>query len=369
MQVPRTLLFASTLFFASWSHAQGSPITLEGPRVGVLFSSFGDIDDPSEAQDYVIKTLTNPSVIPLPELLRFKIAHLAWTIRGPQILEKYKAIGGRTNYRAVSQKQADLVASKLREYGYDARGYTGFTFTFPFIHEALKKAQDDGVTQLVVVNQGAQYANVTTQLEFREVRAYLEKHPEWPVQITGIRQFSEDYRFRDLMAQSIQKRIKQDFAQVRPENLCIFLPMHGNLIQAIDAGDPSYDEMLRVAQDLQARFSNNTVSYGFLNQDDMPFFTWTKPKDADALRELVQKGCQNILINGRITFTIDSVESLYDQAIVEKNLVQQFAAEFRVTQPKVTVEKMFNLEWEFINFQAQIISEALQGRGDLERIR
>ena len=369
MRVHQTLLLASILFFSTWGHAQGSPVTLEGPRVGVLFSSFGDIDDPSEAQDYVIKTLTNPAVIPLPQLLRFKLAHIAWAIRGPQIIEKYRAIGGKTNYRAVSQKQADLVASKLRDYGYDAQGYTGFTFTFPFIHEALKKAQNDGVTQLIVLNQGAQYANITTQLEFGDVRAYLEKHPEWRVQVTGIRQFSEDYRFRDLMAQSIHKRIAQDFAQVRPENLCIFLPMHGNLTQVINAGDPSYGEMLRVVQDIQARFPNNSVSYGFLNQDDMPLLTWTKPKDADALRELVRKGCKNILINGRITFTIDSVESLHDQAIVEKNLIKQYAAEFGVAQPKVTFEKMFNLEWEFIHFQAQIISEALQGRGDLEGLR
>ena len=45
-------------------------------NIGLLFSSYGDIDDPSEAKDYVINTLTGPDLIPLPSLLRLKIAYL-----------------------------------------------------------------------------------------------------------------------------------------------------------------------------------------------------------------------------------------------------------------------------------------------------
>lgn len=345
-----------------------SASVMEGIRVGILLSSFGDIDDPSEAQDYVIRTLSHPSVIPLPEFMRVKIAYAGWTIRGESILEKYRAIGGKTNYRSVSQQQADLIAAKLRSEGIDARGYVGFTFTYPYIHEALKKAQDEGVDHLIVVNQGAQFANVTTGLEFEEVRKYVAAHPEWRVKTTGIRQFSDDPRFQDLVAKSIERRIKQDFAQVPANDLCIFLPMHGNIESVIDAGDPSFGQMLRVVQAMQGRFSRYHVSYGFLNNDDIPILRWTQPKDSDAIKSLMTSGCRHVLINGRISFTVDSIESLYDQGIAEKNLVYNSASELGFTPTKVTVEKMFNVEGDFIAFQAALVKEALAGRGDLETL-
>jgi ferrochelatase len=340
----------------------------EGIRVGILLSSFGDIDDPAEAQDYVIRTLSHPSVIPLPAFMRVKIAYASWMIRGASVLEKYRAIGGKTNYRSVSQQQADLISAKLRSEGIDARGYVGFTFTYPFIHEALKKAQDEGVDHLIVVNQGAQFANVTTGLEFDEVRKYLAAHPEWRVKTTGIRQFSDDPRFQDLVAKSIEKRIKQEFNYVLSNDLCIFLPMHGNIESVIDAGDPSFGQMLRVVQAMQGRFSRYHVSYGFLNSDDIPLLRWTQPKDSDAIRALMATGCRHVLINGRISFTVDSIESLYDQGIAEKNLVYKSASELGFTPAKVTVEKMFNVEGDFISFQATIVKEALAGRGDLETL-
>ena len=335
-------------------------------KIGLLFSSYGDIDDPSEAKDYVIRTLTDPDLIPLPSFLREKIANVGWSLREGEILAKYRAIGGRTNYRTVSQKQADAIAAKLRQAGYDVRGYTGFLFTYPFIGEALDRARRDGVHKVIVINQGAQNSTVTTGLEFRNVRQYLQEHPDWDVKVTGIRSFANDRRFFDLLAQSIQRRLNRSFSSIPARDICIFLPMHGNLMHWIENGDPSYQQMLDAVQEIRTRFPSYRVFYGFLNNDDIPIFPWTQPKDSYALRDMVAQGCSQILINGRISFTIDSIESLYDQAIVESQLTRDYAREFGYVAPKVTVEPMFNLEPEFIDFQAQLIKEAILGHGDLE---
>lgn len=363
------LMLMTMIIFAERTSADPASLDTENARVGVLFSSYGDIDDPREARDFVFKTLTDPDVLPLPALLRTKIAIWGWALRQDQILASYRAIGGRTNYRAVSQKAADLVAQLLRRAGLDAVGYVGFTFTFPFMQEALEKARRDGVTHLIVLNQGAQYSRVTTGIEFRDIKKYLNEHPSWQVRVLGIKQFSNDRRFADLIAESIHRRINRSFADVSPEELCIFLPLHGNLMQWIEAGDPSYQQMLGVVRAMKNRFPNHIVSYGFLNHDEMPFFPWTQPKDSTALHALVERGCRNILINGRITFTVDSIESLHDQAILERNAIQKASQTLGLVPPRITVESMFNLEPDFISFQSQIVKEALRGQGDLEVLR
>lgn len=338
----------------------------DGYRVGVLLSSFGDIDAPEEARDFVIKTLMDPDVTPLPFLLRLKVANLGWILREAQIRNSYESIGWRTNYRQVSRAQADIIAEKLRAEGYDARGYIGFNFTFPFINDTLDEVRRDGITHLIVVNQGAQYSRVTTGLIFRDIRQYLAKHQDWQVRAIGIRRFDENSGFLNLLVKSIESRIKKSFSGIPPENLCIFLPIHGNLSAWTEAGDPYIHQALDSATKIKSYFSRSIVAYGFLNHEEIPLLTWSQPNDSLVLRQLVEQGCPNILINGRISFTVDSIESLHDQGVAEPRFVRAVSQELGRTPPHMTVESMFNLEEDFLNFQATLVKEALQGHGDLE---
>ncbi len=337
-------------------------------KVGVFFGSYGDVDDPSEVEAFVKKTISDPDVVPLPRGVGGTIAALGWPFIAKGLYEEYKAIGNKTNMRASAQAQAEAVAAKLREAGTDAKAYTGFTMTFPFVEETLAKAQADGVDKLVVFYQGAQYSHVTAYIVFREVKKYLAKHPEWDVKVTGVRSFSGDARFVDLVTESIEQRMNTTYAGIPRKDICVFLPMHGNVMTWINRGDPSYDQMVTAVDKIKERFPESFMNYGFQNHDEIPLTKWTQPKDDDALIELAKQPCENVIINGRISFTVDSLETLYDHAIGEKEFLQQEIQKLGKTK-NIVAEKMFNSEPGFVELMKDLTLEALLGQGDLETLK
>jgi ferrochelatase len=363
MKIVHNLLLPAFLLLMSY-HPTLSATENTADKVGVFFGSYGDIDKEEEIRGLVTRTIRDKDMIPAPWLVRQFIAWQRWLTSNKEIKEEYHAIGGASHMRETSQRQADLVARKLEEKGLNAKGYTGFAFTFPFVAEGLAKAQRDGVNRLIVFYQGAQHSRVTSFIVFRDVQKYLKKHPEWKVKVTAVKSFSGDPRFIDLLTASIKERINSDFAEEPADNVCLFLPMHGNIMKWIEQGDPSYDQMMAVVEKLRQKFPENRVYYGFQNHDSYPTLKWTQPSVEIATKEVGRDRCENVIINGRISFTVDSLETLYDHAIGEKSDIEEAAREAGI-EKRVVAEKMFNDEPQFTSYLAELGWEALQGKGDI----
>lgn len=331
-------------------------------RIGVLFSSYGDVDSPEEVPNYIKAAISDPDVAPIPGFLKGIVGELAARFGSKDAADEYRVIGG-SKYRATSRAQADLVAAELRKSGVEVKTYTGFVFTYPYIHEAMAKIQADGITDLVVFNQGAQYSKVTQGINIREVRTYLRKHSEYQPNVTAVRSFSEDPRFRDLLADSIRVGLSENFASVEPKDVCIFLPAHGLPQYLPDNGDPAFGQMLRAYEDMKSRFHEHLVVTGFQNHSELGA-KWTLPDSEEQAHFLAASAdCPNVLINGRISFTVDNIETLYDEGVSQRGTILEARPE-----TNVVVQKSFDLEPSFVQYIATITTEALEGKGDIQKI-
>lgn len=343
---------------------------LASDKIGVLFGSYGDIDDVNtELRPFIRATLTDPDVLPLPPWARATIADAGWYMEKKGIQEEYAAIGGRSNMRATSKAQAEAVAAELGHRGYDATAYTGFTMTFPFVDEALTKAQADGVGKLYVFYQGAQYSKVTGQIVFRHVKEYLARHPEWNVNVIAIKSFTDDPRFLDLITKRIDHQLKTSFADYANDDVCLFFPMHGNVERLSREGDPYVPQIERVIDGLRARYPSSPIFVGFQNHDEIPFLKWTQPTTDTALANVADHACRAVLINGLISFTVDSLETLFDHAIDEPRVLLQETNKNGRSPKPVVVEKMFNDDRDFVDFMASLVEDAQKGQGDLAILR
>jgi ferrochelatase len=331
-------------------------------RIGVLLSSYGDVDSPEEVKDYLKSAIRDPDVSPIPGFLKGVAAELAWAFGGKDAADEYRVIGG-SNYRATSRAQADRVADELRQLGVEVKTYTGFVFTYPFIKDTMRAIQADGITDLLVFNQGAQYSKVTQGINIREVRTYLKKHREYRPNVTAVRSFSDDPRFRDLLADSIQTGLTENFPKTNPSDVCIYLPAHGLPQYLPDNNDPAYGQMLRAYDDMKARFQGHLVVTGFQNHSELGS-KWTMPdSDEQAHFLAASANCQNVLINGRISFTVDNIETLFDEGVSQRQTILEARP-----NTNVVVQKSFNTESSFTKLLADLTVEALAGKGDLEKI-
>lgn len=356
------------IFLCSWFLASHGAMASE--KIGVLFGSYGDIDDVgTELRPFIRTTLTDPDVLPLPAWARATIADAGWYIEKNGIEAEYAAIGGRSNMRARSKVQAEAVATVLQHRGYDATAYTGFTMTFPFVAEALTKAQADGVNKLFVFYQGAQYSKVTGQIVFRHVKEYLARHPEWNVSVIAIKSFTDDPRFLDLIVTRIDRQLRTSFATYSSEDVCLFFPMHGNVERLSREGDPYVPQIQRVVDGLRALYPLSPLFIGFQNHDEIPLLKWTQPTTDTSLVTVAAHSCRAVLINGLISFTVDSLETLYDHAIDEPQVLLKETSKLGQSPKYVVVEKLFNEDPDFVALMANLVEEAGQGQGDLTILR
>lgn len=332
-------------------------------KIGVLFASYGDIDSLNELESYFKNSFSGIALDGLASPFREWLTEIVWQIQKEDSSEHYREFGIETHYRKNSQQQADIVEQKLRNVECEVKTYVGFNFTFPYISEALSRAQADNITELIVINHGSAYSEETTGLNFRDVSEYLKSHQEWDVKVTGVKSFARDERFIKLLGDKIEYRLNYTFGEVSPNDICIFLPIHGLPLSAERNGDPYISQTAYIIKKLSERFAKYSLQYGYQNHEysfTSLFIKWTQPRAEDIAKEIAKDSWKNVLINGQISFTIDGAETLGDQAIELRKIICDTASNKRVY-----VEKMFNTDDEFTTFMKELILDVLQGQGDL----
>lgn len=345
------------LFILSMSYLPLEASAELNGKVGVLFGSYGDIEQKDQLEGFVKSTVLDPDIAPLPNPLRPTLAALYWQMEGHKYVQNYSQIHFNSGMPQASLKQANQVVAMLRAKGIEANGYFGFNFAQPSIEEALRKAENDGIETLVVMHQGAQFSKVTTGLLFRDIKKYIETRPTWNVRVIGIRSFSTDSRFIDLLAQKLEEDIERFQLAIGSH---IFFPIHGVPLSLVQEGDPYFGEAMYVLQSLKERFSDYHISHGFQNHGEVPFVKWTAPNDHDAIEELSQDDCPSVLIYGRISYTVDSFNTKFEMNIEMKDEI------LHESDKRVYVSEMFNDQSDFSILLADIVSEALGGEGDIE---
>ena len=72
--------------------------------------------------------------------LQRPLAKLISTLRAPKSSEGYKAIGGGSPLRRITEEQADALAQSLKGRGLEAKVYVGMRYWTPFIDDAMEQA-------------------------------------------------------------------------------------------------------------------------------------------------------------------------------------------------------------------------------------
>ena len=73
--------------------------------------------------------------------LQRPLAKLISTLRAPKSSEGYKAIGGGSPLRRITEEQAAALAQSLKRRGLDASVYVGMRYWTPFIDDAMEQAR------------------------------------------------------------------------------------------------------------------------------------------------------------------------------------------------------------------------------------
>jgi ferrochelatase len=350
-------------------------------KVGVLLTSHGDIDSaPKELREYVREAVMKNPGIPLPKWIRPVIDKLGWPLQRDALNDQYDQIGP-TKYNENSLKQAAALDEALEELGIDGKTYVGYNFLPPFIEDAVQQMKEDGVTHVMVFNQGAQNSFATMGESIDEVKMALEEMPDWDVKVTAVTEFNDDERFVNLMESRLLRDAAEAFPGHKPEETLLFITSHGLPQHLIDRGDPATADMMATVAKLKDRLGAKgyQVEHGYLNDDFFPGATWTSPKAEDRAQEILDEvvakrrvAPKNVLLDGRLSFTVHHRATLFDADIVVRDIMEepQGPPWARFPGAEVKLAPNFDDDPGLASLYASLTKDALAGKGpNLEIIK
>lgn len=138
--------------------------------VGVLLLNLGGPDKLEDVQPFLYNLFADPDIIRLPAAAQFLqplLASAIATVRAPKSSEGYKAIGGGSPLRRITEEQAQALAAALARKGMPANVYVGMRYWNPYTEEALEQIKRDGVSRLVILPLYPQFSISTSGSSLR----------------------------------------------------------------------------------------------------------------------------------------------------------------------------------------------------------
>jgi protoheme ferro-lyase len=235
--------------------------------------------------------------------------------------------------------------------------------------------QADGVTTIVLFNKGAQFSYASCGENMEDVLKYLKDHPEYDVKVLGYRQYSDDDRFRTVMAKAIKADADALFPGVAPQDLCIMIGSHGLPQWMIDKKDPAIKQMEGAFASVSQKLAGYKTYHGYLNDDFIPGAKWVGPKASDLAPTLVKDKCKNVLLDGRLSFTTHHRATYYDMDYEVRNILETPAklANGKLdptwTKPKVVLAPNFDGDPLFAELIVDLTKDALAGKGPVVKLK
>lgn len=300
-------------------------------RVGVLLLNLGGPETLADVEPFLYNLFADDSIIRLPPYARFlqrPLAKLISTLRAPKSSEGYKAIGGGSPLRRITEEQAAALAQSLKRRGLDASVYVGMRYWTPFIDDAMEQIKRDGMTHLIVIPLYPQFSISTSGSSLRLLEDIFESDPAFNDLKHSV---IASWYFRDgylnAMAELIQKEL-QKFDN--PEKTEIFFSAHGVPVSYVEQdGDPYRDEMEQcvgmIMDELSKRGWNNHFSLAY--QSRVGPVEWLQPYTDAKIKELGASGVKQLLAVP-ISFVSEHIETLeeidmeYRELAIESGIKQ-----------------------------------------------
>ncbi|MGB5239891.1 MAG: ferrochelatase [Prochlorococcaceae cyanobacterium] len=281
-------------------------------RVGVLLLNLGGPERIEDVGPFLYNLFADPEIIRLPTpLLQKPLAWLISTLRSNKSKEAYRAIGGGSPLRRITEQQARELQSELRQRGVQATTYVAMRYWHPFTESAVGDIKADSVDEVVVLPLYPHFSISTSGSSFRELQRLRQADPAFSkLPIRCIRSWYDHPGYVLAMAELIAAGVRscQD-----PASAHVFFSAHGVPKSYVeDAGDPYQQEIEACSRLVMAKLEQllgHGNPYTLAYQSRVGPVEWLKPYTDEALVRLGEEGVQELVVVP-ISFVSEHIETL-----------------------------------------------------------
>ena len=287
-------------------------------KQAVLLVNLGSPDKPDKqaVKKYLRQFLSDKRVIEVnPIIWRIILNGIILPIRSKKTADLYNQIWFYDKNASpliyYTQKQSELLSDQLSE-----NIIVDFAMRYgkPSIKNRIKKLQEKGVTNIVVLPMYPQYSATTVASIYDEIYRIL-KSLRWQPNIIGVPPYYANSNYINAVVKSIQNHIVS--LNFKPD--VIIASFHGIPQKYFDKGDPYYCHCHKSFSLIKAEIKkvlDLEVKLSF--QSRFGPKKWLQPYTTDVLEECAKNGKRNIVIVAP-GFPSDCLETLEEINVREKH--------------------------------------------------
>jgi len=324
-------------------------------RVGVLLLNLGGPEKLEDVYLFLYNLFSDPDLIRLPfPFLQKTIATLIAATRAPVSQENYRAIGGKSPLRQLTEEQAESIENALQRRGLNAKVYVAMRYWYPFTEEAIAQVKKDGITKLVVLPLYPQFSISTTGSSLKLLdKLWKQDQQLQQIERIDIKSWYDRPGYLKAMAEVIEAKL-QAFAN--PDQVHIFFSAHGVPKKYVSQYGDSYqseiencsDLVMQTVRQIYQRYNAHTLAY----QSRVGPVEWLKPYTAEAIAQLAKRGIRDLLVVP-ISFISDHIETLQEIDIEYREIAEEAGIHNFERVPALNSHPVF------INDLAELVLESL----------
>jgi ferrochelatase len=266
--------------------------------IGILLMALGGPDS-LEAVEPFLNDVRGGRPTP-PELVR-------------EIMERYRATGGRSPALAITKELAKRLEDRLNAAGPPCfRVYVGLRHWHPYIRETYREIVKDGVRRLVGVCMAPQNSRMSVGAYVRKVEE-AQAESGAPMRFTYVPSWNTHPSLIQGIVANIREALGKFPADAR-DRVAIIFTAHSLPERILKDGDSYPDQVRETVEAVRSALGPlppaGTWRFAYQSQGRTSE-TWLGPTVEETLDDLYGSGCRHVLM-APIGFVSDHLEVLYD---------------------------------------------------------
>jgi ferrochelatase len=284
----------------------------------ILFLQLGGPENLEEVPGFLYRLFSDPDVLRIrPAVLRNLIAASIALGRKKASRELYRAIGGGSPIRRLTEDQARGVQALLDARGRRAAIHVAMNCSNPFVEDVVRTLARAGVRRFLSVPLYPQYSLTTTKGALERARTAVAREAPG-ASVTELGSWPTHPLFVEAHAELIAREIER-FPDPRPEAVHLLFSAHSIPRKLVTReGDPYASEVEASVRAIHERLGGRSP-YSLAYQSKLGPVEWLGPPTLGEIGELAHRGQKQVLAVP-IAFVTDHVETLYeiDQLFAEE---------------------------------------------------
>lgn len=293
-------------------------------QVGVLLANLGSPAAPTvpAVRQFLKEFLGDKRVVNLPRPLWLFILHgFILPFRPKKSLQAYLRIWDSKKGSPLTFLTNQLIAklaTKLATKNIVVN--CAMSYGEPSIPNQLRKFQELGVTEIVILPLYPQYSSTTTASVYDSVVKEFNNHWHFP-SFRFISDYHQNTVYIEKLAQSIQSAWQE-----KPKNEMLVMSFHGLPEKLTKKGDPYFYQCQKTAQLLAEKLGLKGYEWKLVFQSRFGKAEWLKPYCVEVLAALPKEGVKSVdvVCPG---FAVDCLETLEEIAIENKHIFEAAGGE------------------------------------------